>query len=96
MKITNNPVPEGDEVGLENFTITYRQPQDTGALEDVDSDEDQFLKVSVGNGSLDEDGFYMNISTKRWSISSIEELEKTLRNFIARFKLLEISKDNTL
>lgn len=81
----------GDCIGIEKFSITYVQPADTNSK----SEEDQFLKIDA-IATVDsvkeykqagEPLYYYNISTRKWSVESAEEIALLLEDFKKRLSI---------
>ena len=81
MQIVNNPYPEGSEVGIGRMEITYVQPADTNSPDD----NDQKLTVSTEDvPACDEESYYYNIATTRWSVNDPDEITALVDDFRAR------------
>lgn len=81
MEIINNPYPEGSKVGIGRMEITYVQPADTNSPDD----NDQTLTVSTEDApDCDEEPYYYNIATTRWSVNDPAEIAAIVDDFRAR------------
>ena len=78
-----------DEVIIDEVTITYHQNNDcTG--EDEDGHEGmQSLTLTARNNGVDR---FVNISTKSWSINSVDELTVIIEDFQKRANFEDIDK----
>ena len=74
IKIINDGFPDDNEVLLDKVTCTYIQQNDCTES----SDEVQEITLSTRDGG---GGKFLNISTKSWSISDVEELITLINNF---------------
>lgn len=74
IKIINDGFPDDNEVLLDKITCTYIQQNDCTES----SDEVQEITLSTRDGG---GGKFLNISTKSWSISDVEELITLINNF---------------
>lgn len=74
IKIINDGFPNDNEVLLDKVTCTYIQQNDCTES----SDEVQEITLSTRDGG---GGKFLNISTKSWSISDVEELITLINNF---------------
>lgn len=81
MEIVNTPYPEGEQVGIGRMEITYVQPADTNSPDD----NDQTLTVSTEDVlACDEEPYYYNIATTRWSVNYPAEIAALVDDFRAR------------
>ena len=81
MEIVNNPYPEGSQVGIVRMEITYVQPADTNSPDN----DDQTLTISTEDmPGDDEEPYYYNISTERWSINDPAEMTALVDDFRTR------------
>ena len=81
MDILNNPYPEGSQVGIMRMEITYVQPADANSPDDAD----QTLTISTEDvPACDEEPYYYNIATTRWSINDPAEIAALVDDFRAR------------
>lgn len=81
MEIVNNPYPEGLKVGIMRMEITYVQPADTNRPDD----NDQTLTISTEDvPACDEEPYYYNIATTRWSVNDPAEIAALVDDFRAR------------
>ena len=77
----------GDIIGIESISITYTQAADTNSS----SDEIQTLTIETQTAcsptledALNEQSYYFNIKTNKWSISNSDELSVLLDDFKKR------------
>ena len=81
MDIISNPYPEGSQVGIVRMEITYVQPADTNSPDE----NDQTLTISTEDiPGDDEEPYYYNLSTTRWSINDPAEITDLVDDFRAR------------
>ena len=81
MEIVNNPYPEVSQVGIGRMEITYVQPADANSPDDAD----QTLTVSTEDVPVDdEEPYYYNIATTRWSVNDPAEITALVDDFRAR------------
>lgn len=81
MEIVNHPYPEGSQVGIMRMEITYVQPADTNSP----GDDDQTLTISTEDVPVDdEEPYYYNIATTRWSVNDPAEITALVDDFRAR------------
>ena len=91
----NNIVPasygelfeKGEFIGIESMSVTYIQAADTNSS----SDEVQTLTIETQmpcsptlEDALNEQSYYFNIKTDKWSISNSDELSMLLDDFKKR------------
>ena len=81
MDITSNPYPEGSQVGIGRMEITYVQPADTCSPDNAE----QTITISTEDvPACDEEPYYYNIATTRWSINDPAEIAALVDDFRAR------------
>ena len=81
MDIISNPYPEGSQVGIGRMEITYVQEADTNSPDN----NDQTLTISTEDVPGDnEEPYYYNIATTRWSINDPAEIAALVDDFRAR------------
>lgn len=95
-----NLFERGEIVGIEKMSITYTQSADTN------SDPDEFQELTIEtdmacaptlNDALNEESYYFNVKTEKWSISNADELAMLIEDFKMRIynqkeKYLELKK----
>ena len=98
--IYGNLFDRGEIVGIEKMSITYTQSADTNS----DSDEDQYLTIETEiadaptlNEAVNEQSFYFNVKTDKWSINNANDLAMLIEDFKMRIynqkeKYLELKK----
>lgn len=80
MEIISNPYPEGSQVGIGRMEITYVQPADANSPDDAD----QTLTISTEDVPGDEEPYYYNLATTRWSVNDPAEITALVDDFRAR------------
>lgn len=91
-KILETPYPEGEDIGIDEFSVTYVQSPDTN-----DSSEHyQRLKVStVSTFCSEHEPYYLNIeilpfedgTPGHWSLNLDEGIGKILDDFMQRLRI---------
>lgn len=86
MQIVNNPFPEGGQVGIERMAITYVRQADTNSPDN----NEQTLTISTEDVPTDdEEPYYYNLSTERWSIDGPGDIKALVDDFRARLGVLK-------
>ena len=77
----------GEIVGIEKMSITYTQGADTNSA----PDEDQYLTIetemvcaSTLDNALNEESYYFNVKTDKWSIDNASDLAMLIEDFKMR------------
>lgn len=78
MKIITDGFPEGEEVLLDEITMTYYQNPD--CTEDRDGDG-QTIALSTRDGG---GGKFIHLKTDGWSISDEKEIDELIKDFKER------------
>lgn len=95
-----NLFERGEIVGIEKMSITYTQSADTN------SDHDEFQELTIEtdtacaptlNDALNEESYYFNVKTDKWSINNADELAMLIEDFKMRIynqkeKYIELKK----
>jgi len=90
----------GEIVGIEKMSITYTQSADTN------SDPDEFQELTIEtdtacaptlNDALNEESYYFNVKTDKWSINNANDLAMLIEDFKMRIynqkeKYIELKK----
>ena len=81
MEIVNNPYPEGSQVGIERMAVTYVQQADTCSPDNAE----QTITISTEDvPACDEEPYYYNLATERWSVNDPAEITALVDDFRAR------------
>ena len=90
----------GEIVGIEKMSITYTQSADTNS----DTDDEQYITIETEiadaptlDSALNEESFYFNVKTDKWSVSNADELAMLIEDFKMRIynqkeKYIELKK----
>lgn len=78
MKIPTKEYPEGDEVVINKFKVTYSQESEL-------TDDDNELSLSIDHQGA---GFYYVLKTERWTFDNIEDLIKILEDFKSKANVI--------
>ena len=95
-----NLFDRGEIVGIEKMSITYTQSADTN------SDPDEFQELTIEteiadaptlDNALNEESFYFNVKTEKWSINNANDLAMLIEDFKMRIynqkeKYIELKK----
>lgn len=86
MEIVINPYPEGGQVGIERMEVTYVQQADTCSPDNAE----QTLTISTEDApGDDEEPYYYNLVTARWSVNDPAEVAALVDDFRARLGVLK-------
>ena len=80
MEIKNKPLPERNEICIDELSITYSQMQDHAIYNDKLDDQKLKIKTVDADGM----GYYYVIETERWAFDDINELVKVFEDFKKR------------
>lgn len=82
-----NLFDRGEIVGIEKMSITYTQSADTNS----DPDDEQYITIETEiadaptlNEAVNEQSFYFNVKTDKWSINNADELAMLIEDFKMR------------
>lgn len=82
-----NLFERGEIVGIEKMSITYIQSADTNS----DPDDEQYLTIETEtscaptlNEAVNEQSFYFNVKTDKWSINNADDLAMLIDDFKMR------------
>ena len=89
MQIITEGFPQDDQILVDEVTIKYYQEPDCN--EDRDGEGQEIILSTRDGGG----GKFININTRNWSISGIEDLQKLVEDFNKRAGIDNESTDNT-
>lgn len=81
-------LPDDNEIGIEQMTITYCQVDDTNHR--TQDGDDQHLTISTESAicnkeeALKGEGYYLTIKTDRWALDPDEGIDFLLKDFMSR------------